>query len=136
MAAHCAELGNVVGGGGGVAAFGRDHRHGAFGERQIAVDDQHIGAGAGQQDCRRAAVADAVTLRPAAGDDRHLSDQAPFLVRCHRIQPLSLFRRPLSRPATGCHDFTTGRTSLANSLRPRSETSSGVPPKRKATLSS
>jgi hypothetical protein len=42
------------------ATIGRDHRDGALCEGKIAIDHEHPSAGAGQQDSRRAAVADAI----------------------------------------------------------------------------
>ncbi|HWX59025.1 hypothetical protein [Bradyrhizobium sp.] len=51
------------------AAFGHDHFDGALGKLHLAVDHQHLGAGAREQDGRRAAVADAVARGAAAGDD-------------------------------------------------------------------
>ncbi len=58
------------------AAFRRDHGHRALGQGQVAVDDQHAGAGPGQQDRRRPAVADAVAGSAASGDDGDLAGQA------------------------------------------------------------
>src|SRR6267142_1248258 len=43
--------------------------------RECGVD-HHPGAGAGQQDGRRAAIADAVIRRSAPGDDRYLAFEA------------------------------------------------------------
>jgi hypothetical protein len=43
------------------------------GELEIAVSDHHLGAGPRQQDRCRAAIADAVACRTAAGDQRDLA---------------------------------------------------------------
>jgi hypothetical protein len=56
-----------------------------LGQGQVAIDDQHLGAGAGEQDAGGAAVADAVTGRAAPGHDRDLVHQAPFLVGRSRV---------------------------------------------------
>ena len=56
-------------------------------QRQRAVDHQHPGAGARQQDGGRAAVADAIAGGAAAGDDGDLAGESPFVrqlaVRAH-----------------------------------------------------
>ena len=65
--------GGVEGFGRGGAALGLDHLDRAFGELQVAVGHQHLGAGARQQDRRRPAVADAVARCPAAAQDRDLA---------------------------------------------------------------
>ena len=54
------------------AAIGRDHGNGALSESEIAVDHDHLVAGAGQQDSRRAPVADAIARGAPARDNRHL----------------------------------------------------------------
>src|SRR5712671_6533789 len=68
------------------AALRRDHRHGALGPLLIEIDDQHPGAGAGQQDGRRAAIADAVIRRPAPGDDRHLAFEAERAIALRSVR--------------------------------------------------
>ncbi len=70
------------------AAFILDHLDGAFGELEVAVGDHHPGAGARQQDRRRATISDAVTCRAAAGDQRDLAGEAGiFLGSLHAFLP-------------------------------------------------
>jgi hypothetical protein len=60
----------------GDTALGLDHLHRLLGRLAIDIDNQHLGARASQQHCRRPAIADAVIGRPAAGDDRRLAGEA------------------------------------------------------------
>ena len=54
------------------AAIGRDHGDGALGQGEMAVDHEYLGAGADQQDKRRAPVADAIARGAPARDNRDL----------------------------------------------------------------
>ena len=81
-------VGDVAGDRGRRAAFVPDHLDGAFGELEIAVGDHHFRAGPRQQDRRRAAIADAVACRAAAGDQRDLAGEASvFLGSLHAFLP-------------------------------------------------
>ena len=60
-----------------LAAVLGNHRDGALGQRDIAIDHEDTRAGASEQNCRRPAIADAVARRPATGDDRDLAGHAP-----------------------------------------------------------
>ena len=86
-------VGDVGDEGAAVPPSACDHRDGALGPLAIEIDDEHLGAGAGEQDRRRTAIADAVIRRPATGDDRHLAGEAEPSRR-------SLLRhRPSPRPS-------------------------------------
>jgi hypothetical protein len=73
-------LGNIGGKGRGIAALLRDHRDRALGELDLAIHHQDAGAGARQQDRRRAPIADAVTRGAAAGHDGDLPGEARLVV--------------------------------------------------------
>jgi hypothetical protein len=60
----------------GLAAFGADALRQRLGPVQAAVDKDHLGALAGEQDGRSGAVADALRLRRRARDDGDLAAQA------------------------------------------------------------
>ena len=82
-------IGDVAGDRRRGAAFVCDHLDGALGELELAVGDHHFGAGARQQDRRRAAVADALASRAAAGDQRDLAGEAfVILGSLHAFLPL------------------------------------------------
>ena len=79
-------LGDVAGQRRRRAAFRRNHCHGTFGKPELAIGDQHFGAGARQQDRRRPAVADAVARRPAATHHRDFAGQpGVFLGSLHHV---------------------------------------------------
>src|SRR6476646_1340586 len=80
----------------GSATLFRDHRHSAFGALAVEIDDEDFCAGACQQDRRRAAVADPVVRRSAAGDDRHLAGEPEIVALAwlrHPRSPLFTFTR-------------------------------------------
>ena len=72
-------VGDVRDEGSGRAALRLNHRDGALGALAIEIDDENLRAGPGEQDRRRAAIADAVIRRTATGDDRHLAGQAELV---------------------------------------------------------
>jgi hypothetical protein len=52
-----------------------------LGKGEIAVDHEHLGAGTGQQDSRRAAVADAIARGAPAADNRDLVGKPRVILR-------------------------------------------------------
>jgi hypothetical protein len=93
-------LGDVAGQRCRRAAFRRNHCHGTFGKPELAIGDQHFGAGARQQDRRRPAVADAVARRPAATHQRDFAGQpGVFLGSLHHVS--SFQSRTIATPFTG-----------------------------------
>ena len=76
----------------GRAALLPDHRYGAFGSLMIEIDNEDLGARPGEQDRRRAAIADAVIRRTAPRDDRDFSGEA------EPVLPLRSVRHPQSFP--------------------------------------
>ncbi|MGY4435404.1 hypothetical protein ACVWWO_007881 [Bradyrhizobium sp. F1.13.1] len=72
----------------GRAAFGCDHLDGSFSELELAIGHQNFGAGAGQQNCGRAAVANAVARSAAAADQRHLAGETGIVLEpLHVVHP-------------------------------------------------
>jgi hypothetical protein len=63
----------------GRAALRLNHRDGALGSIAIEIDNENLGAGAGKQDRRSTAVADAVICRTAAGDDCDFAGEAQIV---------------------------------------------------------
>ena len=131
----------------GRAAFGRDHLDGAFGELEVAVGDQHLGAGARQQDRRRAAVADAVTCRAAAarssrpcrrGRHRPRVPASRFFPLCADDSNAAARKR---RPVTsghrrGCRARSFRGCGISGALLAviASEAKQSIPPRRKYGL--
>ena len=69
--------GNVGGEGEGLATLAGDHGRGLLGRGQVAIDEQHAGAFAGEEDRGRPSVADVPAGRLAGpDDDRRLVRQA------------------------------------------------------------
>ena len=96
---------------GGRAAFLRDHGNRALGQRRVAVYHEHLGAGAGEQDGGRAAVADAVARGAAAGDDGDLA-----------VEPAVVLARFLG----GAHDRSSLGPGTGLMLRPHAPAGIGA----------
>src|SRR5262249_61729228 len=72
------------------AAFSGNHRHGAFGEPQLAIGDDDPGPGARHQDRGGTPVADTVVGCSAAADDGDLTcETRVILASRHSVSPFA-----------------------------------------------
>src|SRR5262249_14798195 len=104
----------------GRAAIRFDHLDGAFGKLDVAVGDQHPRDGAGQQDCRGTAVADAYARSTPTAVHRHLAGKTGVLFCPHVVPSRSILSCFLTTIPTGAVGEKAARPA------PMSLTSHGI----------